>query len=300
MKRVKKIDIHAHATAFAEYYPQNIQKFVSPEEVIRFYDELNIEKGVLLPLTSSEGMITPISSESCRYISDKYPDRFYWFCNVDPRSRSNTPESDLSSLIKEYKKMGAKGVGEITAMLYADDPKMENLFRSCAQNDMPVIIHLAPDFSGGYGIVDDLGLPRITKMLKKYPDLKIIGHSMLFWSEIDINNNDEIRNGYPEGKVTEGRLSKMLRECPNLYCDLSAGSGANAMLRDKDFALQFIEEFSDRIMFGIDLTAYPENIENMSQFKLVSFLDESVGKGLLSEENYCKILRENAIRILKL
>lgn len=300
MRKIKKIDIHAHATAFAQYHPQNIQKFVSPEEVIRFYDEMNIEKGVILPLTSSEGLTTPISSESCRYISDKYPDRFYWFCNVDPRARSNTPETDLSSLIKEYKKMGAKGVGEISAMLYADDPKMENLFRSCAQNDMPVIIHLAPDFSGGYGIVDDLGLPRITKMLKKYPDLKIIGHSALFWSEIDINNNDEIRNDYPKGKVTEGRLSKMLRECPNLYCDLSAGSGANAMLRDKDFALQFIEEFSDRIMFGIDLTAYPENIENMLQFKLVSFLDESVEKGLLSEENYCKIMRENAIKILKL
>lgn len=300
MENIKKIDVHIHITAFPQYYPKNIQKIVSPKDVINLYDRLNIEKGILLPLTSSEGLITPLSSESCKYISDKYPDRFHWFCNVDPRSRSNTPKADLSSLIKEYKHMGAKGVGEITAMMYADDPKMENLFRSCAENDMPAIIHIAPDFSGGYGIVDELGLPRITKMLKKYPDLKIIGHSMSFWSEIDINNNIEIRNGYPTGKVTEGRLIEMLREFPNLYCDLSAGSGANAILRDKDFALQFIEEFSDRIMYGTDLITYPENIENMPQFKLAAFLDESLEKGLLSEENYRKIVRENAIRILNL
>ena len=300
MENIKKIDIHAHATAFEKYYPRNIQKLVSAEEVIRFYDILNVEKGVLLPLTSSEGVLSPLSSETCKYMSDKYPDRFYWFCNVDPRSLSNTPESDLSSVIKEYKKMGAKGVGEITAMMYADDPKMENLFRSCVENDMPVIIHIAPDFKSSYGIVDELGLPRITRILKKYPELKVIGHSAPFWSEIDINNNDEIRDGYPTGKVTEGRLSKMMRECPNLYCDLSAGSGANAILRDKDFALQFIEEFSDRIMYGIDLFTYPDDVESSLQFKLASFLDESLDKGLLSEETYCKIVRENAIRILNL
>lgn len=300
MKKIKKIDIHVHTTAFSQYYPRGIQRIVSPEELIDFYDKLNIEKGVLLPLTSSEGLVTPLSSENCKYIVDKYPDRFHWFCNIDPRSRNNTSESDLSSLIKEYKKMGAKGVGEITAMLYADDPKMENLFCSCAENDMPVIIHIAPDFNSNYGIVDELGLPRIMKILKKYPQLKIIGHSMPFWSEIDRYNNNEIRNGYPTGKVTQGRLCEMLRECPNLYCDLSAGSGANAMLRDKDYALQFIEEFSDRIMYGTDLITYPVNIEDSPLFKLSSFFDTSLDQGLLSEENYLKIVRENAIRILKL
>ena len=37
MENIKKIDIHAHATAFEKYYPRNIQKLVSVEEVIRFY-----------------------------------------------------------------------------------------------------------------------------------------------------------------------------------------------------------------------------------------------------------------------
>ena len=300
MEKVKKIDIHAHATAFPQYHPKVVQDFVCAEDVIEVYDKLGVEKGILLPLTSAEGMVTPFPTEACIYICDQYPDRFDWFCNVDPRARNNTPESDLSALMKEYKEMGAKGVGEITAMLYADDPKMENLFRSCAENDMPVIIHIAPNFNRGYGIVDEIGLPRITKILKKYPNLKLIGHSMSFWSEIDKNNNDEIRNKYPEGKVTEGRLCEMLREFPNLYCDLSAGSGANALLRDKDFAIKFMEEFSDRIMYGIDLCMNPKKIEPTKQYKLAEFFDEILEDGLLSEETYRKIMRENAIRILKL
>ena len=296
MEKVKKIDIHAHVCVFPEFFPREIQNLITVDELIKTYDDIGVEKGVLLPLTSGEGMVSPIPTESVRYIYEQYKDRFFWFCNVDPRALINTPNSDLARLIGEYKKMGAKGVGEITAQLYADDPKMDNLFRACAENDMPTIIHISPNFGGGYGIVDELGLPRITSILKKYPDLKIIGHSMAFWSEISADNNEKIRNEYPKGKVTEGRLAQMLRECPNLYCDLSATSGSNAIMRDREYSAKFFEEFSDRIMFGIDQCLPHQNFT----YTFSDFMDEMVKDGLLSEENYRKIMRENAIRILKL
>ena len=62
---IKRIDIHAHVTAFPEYAPPFKWggRFCSAEEVIKFYDELNIEKGVLLPLTAAEGQLTPIASQ---------------------------------------------------------------------------------------------------------------------------------------------------------------------------------------------------------------------------------------------
>lgn len=296
MEKVKKIDIHAHANAFPEFFSTELQNFMAAEDVIAMYDKLGVDKGILLPLASPEGMISPITTEMTRYVYEKYSDRFYWFCNVDPRALNNRPDSDLVKLVGEYKKMGAKGVGEITAQLYADDPKMENLFRACAETDMPAIIHIAPNFGGGYGIVDELGLPRITKMLKKYPDLKIIGHSMAFWSEISADNNDEIRNRYPKGKVTEGRLSKMLHEFPNLYCDLSATSGANALMRDREYAAKFIKEFSDRIMLGFDICLPTQTYP----YELTNFIEEMLRDKLISEENYRKIMHENAIRILKL
>jgi len=298
MKNIKKIDIHAHATAFPEYVPErkwNDGRFCSGEEVIEFYDKLNIEKGVLLPIQSPECQLTVMSSENCKWIADQHPDRFMWFCNVDPRAFENSADADLSWVLNQYIKLGAKGVGEITSQVYADDPKLDNLFSCCEELDLPVLIHIGPQFGNCYGIVDELGLYRLEKMLKKHPKLKLLGHSQPFWSEISADNNEELRNEYPTGKVIEGRIPKLMREYGNLYCDLSAGSGANAMMRDPEYAAKFMEEFSDRLLYGCDICA-PSNTH---PFPFDEFLDKMVDDGMLSIENYTKIVRDNALKILK-
>lgn len=297
MEPIKKIDIHAHATAFKEFFPPYVtqQRFVSAEEVIQRYDELGIEKGVLLPLTAPEAQPGVISSESCKFLSDKYPDRFAWFCGVDPRANTNTETSDLSRLLMHYKALGAKGVGELTAQLYADDPKVDNLFYHCAQCNMPVIIHISPGFIPTYGIVDELGLPRLEKMLKKHKDLKIIGHSQPFWTELSRDVTEETRCTYPQGKVIPGRITELMREYGNLYCDLSAGSGASAMMRDPEHAARFMEEFADRIYYGCDIAC----MESTYPFEFNDFLDKMREDSMISEENYRKIVRENALKLLE-
>lgn len=235
-----------------------------------------------------------MSNEETQYVVSKYPDRFSWFCNVDPRQGNYTDKADLTHLIGQYKEKGAKGLGELTASLYADDPMMQNLFRSCAELDMPVLIHIAPQFGGTYGIVDELGLPRIEKMLKKYPDLKIIGHSQAFWSEISADNTVEIRGRCNKGKVTEGRLPFLMREYGNLYCDISAGSGSNAMMRDPEYAVKFLNEFADRVYYGADVCA---NIQTF-QYDFLAFLEGLVNDGGLSRDNYEKIMYKNAEKLL--
>lgn len=299
MESIKKIDIHAHATAFPAwipYNPNNAQKFLGAEELLKFYDDLNIEKGVLLPLCAPEGQWFTMTSENCKLIADSNPERFLWFCSVDPRMGDNNGKSNLAYLLNHYKVLGAKGCGELTAQLYADDPLMENLFSALEETDMPLIIHIAPKFADGYGIVDDLGLPRIEKMLKKHPKLKLIGHSQPFWSEISADITLEMRNSYPKGKVKAGRLIELMREYGNLYCDLSAGSGANAMRRDPDFAARFMEEFSDRILYGCDICS----VKSTFPYSFDAFLTSMRADASLSEENYRKIVRENAVKLLKL
>jgi hypothetical protein len=90
MVPVKKIDVHAHAIAFPEFYPPfggtDGMRFLSAEELFVFYDKLNIEKGLLLPIISPEAQLLVMTPENCKYIVDQNPDRFIWFCNVDPRS----------------------------------------------------------------------------------------------------------------------------------------------------------------------------------------------------------------------
>jgi predicted TIM-barrel fold metal-dependent hydrolase len=85
-----------------------------------------------------------------------------------------------------------------------------------------------------------------------------------------------------------------MRRYPNLYGDLSAGSGFNALSRDEEFGLAVMEEFQDRLFFGTDFCA-PSNVMPLS-----SWLDNLCEKGRLSRTVYEKISRANAVKLLEL
>jgi len=296
---MKKIDVHTHVTLYPDLVPvrqADNQRLLCTDEQIKVFDDVNTEIGVLLPLVSPEHQWMTISNQEAKIIADAHPDRFVWFCNVDPREGLYSEKTDLEHSIGFYKSLGAKGLGELTAPLYTDDPMMDNLFSACERLDMPVIIHIAPEIKGYYGIVDELGLPRLEKMLKKHPDLKILGHSTSFWCEISSDVTDRDRMAYPKGKVKEGRLHQLMREYGNLCCELSAGSGSNALMRDPEHAARFIEEFSDRIYYGTDICSPTQNFH----IDFDKFLDKMVSDKMISKENYEKIIRKNAEKLLGL
>ena len=162
---------------------------------------------------------------------------------------------------------------------------------------MPVTIHIG-SLGSDYGVVDELGLPRLEKVLKTFPKLQIIGHSQKFWSEISGDNNEEIRGGAPQGKVVPGgRVPELLRKYTNLTADLSAGSGFNAMLRDPEYAYSFLEEFADQLYFATDICS-PENAKVHLRVGLSAFLDDAMEQGKISYEAYEKISRGNALKLL--
>lgn len=294
LEPIKKIDVHAHGTAFGQYIPKFLNGTTWPtaKELIEFYDLLNIELGVLQPLVSPEALNVTMTNENCKYMVDQNPDRFTWFCSVDARALTNASDANLGRIIEHYKAMGAKGFGELTTHLPIDDPKMQNLFGYCQELELPVTIHLSTKQDGEYGIIDELGLPRLENLLKTHPKLKIIGHSQAFWREI----GDNPIGDYPTGKVKNGRIPYLLRKYENLYCDLSNDSGSRALMRDREHAAKFIEEFSDKIMYACDICS-PANIFMLPFDEFLTSMRES---GEISEANYRKIVRENAIELLKL
>ena len=290
---MKKIDLHVHTIMKKGIMRMGTHTtFATPEELKAMYERLGIEKGVILPEINFECASHMQSNEDAYRIVQKYPDLFYWFCNIDPRMGSNNTKMDLSPVITGYKKLGAKGVGEVCANLYFDDPFMENLFYHCEKNDMPVLFHIGPQIGGCYGIVDDPGLPRLEKVLKKFSGLHFIGHSQPFWAEIGSGLTKENRNGYPVGKVNPGRLVELFDLYPNLYGDLSAGSGYNAVSRDPEFGYSFIEKYQDRLYFGTDICA-PEN-----DMKLSFWLDDALNIGKISKTAYEKVSRINALKLI--
>ena len=56
-----------------------------------------------------------------------------------------------------------------------------------------------------------------------------------------------------------------MEKYPNIYGDLSAGSGANAISRDLEFGAAFIKRRADRLLFGTD---YLSPGQNVPQFDL--------------------------------
>ena len=301
MEAIKKIDVHAHTHAFQQFIPPMTRgpKLMSPEELIAWYDRLNIEFGILQPVVAPEAQPVIISNENVIYTVQNYPDRFTWFCNVDARAVNNRPDCNLGYVIEHYKNMGSKGFGELTTHLPIDDPKMQNLFGYCQELDMPITIHVSTVWDGDYGIIDEVGLPKLEKLLQSFPKLKIIGHSQAFWREMGdnpIGSDGRIIGNYPTGKVKEGRIPELLRKYENLYADLSNDSGSRSLMRDREHAARFMAEFSDKLMYACDICS------NVDQFMIPfdEFLTSMRESGELSEANYRKIVRENAIRILRL
>ena len=105
------------------------------------------------------------------------------------------------------------------------------------------------------------------------------------------------RERLPPGgtQITHTTVDKRTLNYGNLYGDLSAGSGCNALKRDPEYAVKFLNEFQDRLFFGTDICR-PDRLAT----PLVDFLLDLRRKGKISETVFQKVARENAIRLLRL
>jgi hypothetical protein len=96
------------------------------------------------------------------------------------------------------------------------------------------------------------GFDRFHRMLEKFPHVRFVGHAQMWWANID-QNHSEPSPSYPKGRVIAGGLTdRYLSDYSNMYGDLSAGSGLNALTRDEDFARDFVRRHRDKLVFGSD------------------------------------------------
>jgi len=288
------IDIHVHAYRRPWPWVDGEALFSTPEEVLARYDRYGIERGVLLPLVSPE-VYLPQANEEILEMAEGYPDRFIPFCNIDPRAITNSADAPLDYILRHYRDRGCKGIGEVMPNLPFLDPMVQNLFGHVEAVGFPLIFDITTAVGQGYGLVDDVGLPQLETCLQRFDRLSILGHGPPFWAEIAELEKPGDRAGYPSYPVREeGVVPKLMRRYPNLWGDLSAGSGYNALARDKRYAARFLTEFQDRLLFGTDLCRPTD------EPRLPALLIELRDGGQISEEVFEKVARENAIKLLKL
>lgn len=283
-----KIDIHLHLAFEQEYRGGHI--ISTYKQMLPYFEKLNITKGILM---SVGGLLPDLpKNEECMAVYADDPEHYAWMCNPEPID----PETVYEKL-RYYKAQGAVGIGELTCNLPLNDRALWALFDAAGKLELPITLHMSPAVGCSYGVVDEPGLPLLEECLEKFPSTVFVGHSACFWCEIsgDAPTGQRERNGYPNGPVTVGgRITSLLEKYANLYCDLSATSGGQAILRDEAHGLAFLERFADRMMFATDMTQVG------TEYPLWSWLDEKAEKGQLSMDAYRKICFENAKRLYHL
>ena len=286
------IDIHGHTIPRRAYLRPDGQTAATPTELVAIMDRLGVDKMVILPLSSPEALHFVQSNEEALEACAQYPDRFIPFCSIDPRLENNSPRHDFTHILAYYRSLGCKGMGELVANLPWDDGRVQRLFEGCAAVGFPVTIHCDWHEFNTYGLVAGPGLGGLERALQRFPTLQLLGHSPGFWSEV----SGDHRN--PTGAVLPGgRVPALLRAYPNLWGDLSAGSGFGAISRDPQWGYSFLEEFQDRLLFGMDI-CLPSQEDHRA--RIVHFMRAAVTDGKISRAAYDKIMGANAVRLLRL
>lgn len=286
---MKKIDLHLHLSL--NQIPKQENMFISSaENMLPHLEKLGIGKGVIM--SGGEEMTPIFNNKEAKEICKKYPDKYVWMCNLD--------EKDIDTVferLEKYKEEGAIGIGELMINKKINSPFLDAVFAAAEKLELPVTIHMSPEEGYSYGVVDEPRLPLLEELLQKYPKLIVLGHSQTFWIEMsgDAPDEKEKRNSWGSGPVVPGgRVPELFEKYPNLYGDLSANSAGQAIMRDPEFGLTFLEKFSERLFFATDMV----NVDMI--FPLGAWLDEQVEKGSLSREAYENICWKNAQRVFQI
>lgn len=281
-----KIDTHLHLS-FCPVDSKLGGNFSTYDQMVPHMEKQNIAKGIVLPAGEKTAPLG--SNASARAIAKADPAHYAWMCTLDP-----VDPDTIYDRMRQYKTEGAVGIGELMINKPFDDPFLETLFAAAGELGLPITFHMSPEVGYSYGVVDAPGLPLLEKALRKFPKTIFVGHSGAFWAEMsaDAPVDRNQRNGYPKGPVLPGgRIPELFEKYPNLYGDLSATSGGNAIMRDTSFGLSFLERFHERLFFATDMD------NTNSVFPLGAWLDDMAEQGKLSETAYRNICRDNAIRI---
>lgn len=286
-----RIDIHGHIGRLVE----DRNEFIDVENLIEKMNKWGIDITCVLPLSEHpEGGYLECDTEDIISACAKYPDRLVPFCLIDPRYR-NSPSPNFRVLLKEYRERGCKGIGELLPKMDFNDERCINLYQQAAEFGFPVLFDMM-DSEYGYGLRDDCGLPKLEDALKRCPETIFIAHGPTFWAEISGDISERV--GYPEGPVKEGgAVPRLMRKYKNLWVDISAHSGYNALTRDIKFTLRFIEEFQDRILFGTD-SCLRSDVDTV--YPNVLFINRLREERLVTQEVIEKIEYKNCIRLLQL
>ena len=249
-------------------------------------------------------LLTPANSEDrAKAEMEKRPGRFARSVSADPAA------PDTVRVFRDALSGGAVSIGELKYHLALDSPPMRRVYDISAELQVPVMMHIQnfPHFPGE--LPYNTGYPQFDRILRAYPKTIFVGHADLFWAHISADVPTD--RGYPNGPVKPGGLTdRWLADFPNLYADMSANSGNNALSRDPDFSRGFIVRHRSKLIFGSDCSCTDGHGTGISQGnnpeaarlngKCVARATLGLLRELTTPEIFHQVTWENANRVFKL
>ena len=226
--------------------------------------------------------------------------RFTWFTSYD------VARPDAEQVLTQAVKNGAQGFGEMKFHVAADGPELRRIYALAAELRVPILIHFQEvDHTPGEGTWATGYAKTFDAMLKAYPRTTFIGHADAFWANVSADYRNEAV--YPGGPVKRGGVTdKWLGDYPNLFADMSAVSGNNALARDAAFAADFLQRHQDKLLFGSDCSCrdgrgagYDNPAAPQMKGKCVARETLTLIERSASPHVFRKIVWENAQRLLR-
>ncbi len=253
--RYPVIDVHCHLNDGVV-----MQRSVNPKEFIRVMDEANIAAAI--NLTGGWGERLRASMDK---LAGKFPGRFFVFTQID-YSRIDEPSYLVDTLDQAYA-AGAKGVKVLKDLgltvrdrrgkvVRIDDPRLDCVWERAGELGLPVGIHTADP---------DAFFARVDRHNERYaqlivhPDWSYFGKGFPSKRELLAQRNHVFERhpgtrfwglhmaNHPEDldDVTE-----WMEKYPNLALEL--GGRIAELGRQPRRARQFLQQYQDRVMFGLD------------------------------------------------
>ena len=280
------IDIHQHI----DYSGRS-------DEVLLTHQRLmGITKTILLPAgrpvnsaSTHDGVANGLQAkcagnEACYEFAKAHPREFLFAANEVP----DLPEAIAE--IEKWLKRGAVAIAEQKFGVECDSPEMQKLYELAAEYRVPILMHWQVKMY-------NYGFERFHKMLAKYPKTNFVGHAQTWWANVDQSYKDDPANLYPKGKITPGGLTdRYLRDYPNMYGDLSAGSGLNSFTRDENHAREFIQRHQDKLIYGSDCSDHVGSGTSCQGAQMLA----AIHRLAPNEEVVRKLLYANAKRVFRL
>jgi predicted TIM-barrel fold metal-dependent hydrolase len=222
-----KIDMHEHYCVTG-----NIDLF------LKALGCFGISKVVLLPTgLPPDNKFYKIHWAFLMMAAKHYPDQIIPFCTIDEA------DPHAAELVEQYILQGAKGIKLIGGHPdYYDEPlnseNMYKVYQKAAEYDVPVLFHGSliniPGLNEQFDQVFS-DFPEVTFILAHY------GNTLMHGIHLYV-------------------IAILLDKHPNLYIDLSQGSGITAyhqyLRQDLETIKNFVIKYQDRILFGSDLILY--------------------------------------------